>query len=115
MKWLDKAVEKDYNGMKASDVVELSKKGLVSIWRLNVGEGIIVTELVNANGYIYLYVSYNAGKGFLQNIDDIKSFLVGQYKPKGAKAIRVSASRPGLQKLYERKYTELTRIYQEEI
>lgn len=115
IKWLDKATEKDYNGLTTREVVTFARAGVLTIWRVGDFEGVVVTEIVNTTAFKYLLVTHIACKGYLKIRSKIDGFLTEYAIKHGVSRIRATADRPGLQRVYSRLYKELTRVYEKEI
>ena len=110
--WLDKAVEKDYDDCSIAAVLHDAVNGYCRIWRMGNFEGVLVTEVLTHG---VLWVKFLAGKGFLFNIQLIEDCLRDYAKDMGCKVIRTNTHSKGLQKIYSKRYKELTRVYSLEV
>lgn len=110
--WLRKALKGDYHGMTVDKILE---SGFYQIWRCGKEEGIIVTEIVVFNGDCFVCADYLAMKGYFEKLDIIEDCLIAFAKDNNCRGILLSARRKGLQRLYEKRYKELTRTYVKEI
>lgn len=113
--WLEKALARDYHKLSLNAVLVEAANGFCQIWRCGQEEGIIVTEVVMFNGDNFLCTTYLAMSGYFKMLDEIEACLVAYAKEYGCKGILLEAARPGLQRLYEKRYKELTRKYIKEI
>lgn len=113
-KLLDKAVKKDYHGSTVESVMKDSINGFCQIWKLG-DTGIMVTEIIESESGKFVLVRHLAGKGIMDRLDDLIAGLKDYGRSLGATHIEAAAARKGMQKLFDKKFKEITRIYVEEI
>jgi len=110
--WLDKALEKGYDGLDKGYILDKAVNGFCQIWRLGDSEGIIITEIIQRDGGLQLWIPHIAGRGIIKKLDYFDSFFAeyGQ-RHNCTKAIAATDSR-GLQKVYSKRWKETAKIYE---
>lgn len=115
LSWLDKALRTDYHGISKEVCLANTKAGLMQLWRMGAWQGIIVTEIIGWDSGKSLVGLYIAGKGYLKNLDGIKDTLRFFAETQGCRVIEFATQDKRLQRVYERKFVESTRIYSLEV
>ena len=111
LRWLDIALKTDYHGLSIDRLLVLVAKNEMQLWRMGKWEGIFVTELVKWENGTSLVGLYLAGRGFLKNLETIVETLKTFARNQGCRNIEFATQDKRLQRVYERKFTESTRIY----
>lgn len=110
-KWLDIALKTDYHGLSMGRCLSLIAQDTMQMWRMGRFEGIFVTEIVAWENGTSLVGLYLAGKGYIKNLDSIVETLKYFASNQGCRTIEFSTKLKGLQRIYEKKFTESSRTY----
>ena len=113
--WLDKALEKDYDGTRLEGILDRAKSGWTQLWRLGNSEGIIVTDIIQRDGGWQLWLPHMAGSGILKRLNEIEDHFVLYGQRHGCNVIRWAGTRPGTNKLYSERWKEIARIYERKL
>ena len=112
MENLDKALKVDYDGNSRDEVLDKAIAGFCQIWRLGDSEGIVVTEIIQRDEGLYLWLPLLGGKGVFKKLDELETALVKYGQEKGCAVIRWASLHIGTQKVYSKRWKEIARIYE---
>ena len=109
---LDKALKEDYDGSKVDEILEKAATGFSQIWRLGKSEGIIVSEIIQRDDGLHLWVPQIGGRKILEKLDLLEDFFAKYGQEHGCVKFRCAVMRKGLQKVYSKRWKEIARIYE---
>ena len=107
-KLLDKFTSKVHNEGK-EEMLQAALAGFCQIWRIP--NGIVVTEIIERWGERQLWFSFLAGKGVLKLLDDLEPFFLDYGKRHGCKKVIGDTPNKAMQRIYARRWKELSRTY----
>lgn len=111
--WLAIALKKDYHKTSIDTILKDAVNGHMQLWRFQ--EGIIVSELLAFSGNKFLVLTHMAGRGFIKNLDTIEKAMTNYCKANACIAFEVATAQPALQRLFAKRFKEITKVYAKEI
>ena len=109
---LDKALKDDYDGSSVEEVLDKAVAGFCQIWRLGDSEGIVVSEIIQRDDGLLLWLPQLGGRGVFRKLDELDAFFARYGQEQGCRAIRWAAQSPGLSKVYSKRWKQIAVIFE---